>query len=72
MLLQIDGGRIVDAFQVSWHNFLGRMPGILLAILIVAIGIFVADKIAEIKCIPVEELKEAAYKNTVEFFNLDI
>lgn len=33
---------------------------------------FVADKIAEIKCIPVEELKEAAYKNTVEFFNLDI
>ena len=46
MLLQIDSGRIVESFVDSWHNFLDRMPGILLAILIVAIGIFVADKIA--------------------------
>ncbi len=46
MILQIDGSRIVDSFKDSWHNFLDRMPGILLAILIVAIGFFIADKIA--------------------------
>ena len=46
MMLQIDGGRLVDAFQDSWHSLLDRMPGILLAILIVAVGFFIADKIA--------------------------
>lgn len=46
MLLQIDGNRIVDSIKLSWDNFLAQIPGILLAILIAAIGFFIADKIA--------------------------
>lgn len=46
MILQIDGNKILTSFQDSWDKFLQQVPGILMAILIVAIGIFVADKIS--------------------------
>ncbi len=48
MLLQINSSPIVTSFKESWYNFLDQVPGILLAILIAAVGFFIADKIASL------------------------
>ena len=48
MLLQINNSPIVTSFKESWYNFLDQVPGILLAILIAAVGFFIADKIANL------------------------
>jgi hypothetical protein len=44
--LQDAAGTLVQAFQKSWYAFLDQVPEILLAILIVAVGLLVSNKLA--------------------------
>ncbi len=48
ILIQVESAKIVQAFKESWNGFIKQVPDILLAILIVAIGIFIADKISKL------------------------
>lgn len=45
-MLQINTGKIIQSFQDSWDQFVAQIPAILLAILIIAAGVFVAGKLA--------------------------
>jgi small conductance mechanosensitive channel len=44
--LEDAAGTLVQAFQKSWYAFLDQVPEILLAILIVAVGLLVSNKLA--------------------------
>ncbi|MEC5167377.1 small conductance mechanosensitive channel [Flavobacterium sp. PL11] len=46
--LKDSSDRLFASIQENWHNFIEQIPGILLAILIVSIGMFVAQKIAQL------------------------
>ena len=43
----MDFTRIVNSLQTDWNIFLTKVPGILLAILIIGIGLFLASKISD-------------------------
>ncbi|MCW4452478.1 hypothetical protein OK344_09675 [Kaistella sp. BT6-1-3] len=41
----METNKLLQSFQESWNSFIDRVPEILMAILIIAIGTFVANKI---------------------------
>ena len=46
--LKESSDRLFASVKENWHNFIEQIPGILLAILIVSVGMFIAQKIAQL------------------------
>lgn len=44
----METNKLLQSFQESWNSFIDRVPEILMAILIIAIGTFVANKISDL------------------------
>ena len=47
LILDVTANTIVQSLNESWKNFLEKLPGILLAIVVIALGILVAKKAAQ-------------------------
>lgn len=48
MFLQLEAAPLVQSFRTAWVNFLSQVPGYLTAILIVALGVLIAQKITQL------------------------
>lgn len=44
----MDTGKLIQSFQDSWDSFVEQIPSILAAILVIALGIFIANKLTDL------------------------
>lgn len=48
IFLQVDSSAIIRSFEDSWHKFIDQIPGYLTAILLIAIGVFLSNKLSSL------------------------
>ncbi|ODS88852.1 mechanosensitive ion channel family protein [Chryseobacterium lacus] len=44
----METGKLIQSFQDSWNNFVEQIPSLLAAILVIALGIFIANKLTDL------------------------